>query len=709
MTPSHRLDQVRLFFLGFLTLFLELILIRYLAGNIWNLGYFPNLVLLGVFVGMGTGFVLHHFVSDQKSARVFTLSSLLLLALIIFVTFAHPPVPGFLGQAGDFGGDLYFTISPSRPQIVSQAMFVIWFSFVIAIFFTISQATAKVFRRLAPLEAYTLDIAGSCVGILAFMLISWLKLPGFLWFLMLIPVYLASAPLPERRHRWAIAASLLVIAGLAKYQDTRLLATYFSKHHYTGKVDVTWSPYQKVEYFDAPDMRHRIHVNGLGHQQMEGAEAIQNAFYQIPYDRRNAEQERPPIRSVLVIGAGTGNDVASALLNGATHVDAVEIDPVIAELGKMHHPESPYLDPRVELTIDDGRAFMVRTKRRYDLIIFALTDSLVKVSPMAQLRLENYLFTQESVKRAFDLLNTGGDLVLYNFYRRDWLVHKIERMLYDATGRSAKRLFQKEDFVMLNVSTTDPAGTLTAEQSAIAAPNDNWPFLYLKERGIPTIYLYAIFGVLALILSMMAFFQSMSKRMDQESRITTPVSVKVSFLFMGIAFMLLETKSVIQFSLLFGTTWVNNSLVFLSVLLSVLVANWAALRFKRSHLPMIYALLIASCLAGYFYPLGNLLSIENPVSRFGAASLMTFSPIFFANLIFSLIFRNQKTAEHVFGWNLIGATLGGVIEYTSMALGYNALSLVVAICYTVVLIAFAFSTRRRASPPTVEELELNPA
>jgi spermidine synthase len=76
----------------------------------------------------------------------------------------------------------------------------------------------------------------------------------------------------------------------------------------------------------------------------------------------------------------------------------------------------------VRLVVDDGRAFLNRTRERYDLIVFALTDSLVKVSPVTQLRLENYVFTEESLARAFRVLAPGGDLVFYNFYREPWLV-----------------------------------------------------------------------------------------------------------------------------------------------------------------------------------------------------------------------------------------------------------------------------------------------
>ena len=69
--------------------------------------------------------------------------------------------------------------------------------------------------------------------------------------------------------------------------------------------------------------------------------------------------------------------------------------------------------------------------------------------------------------------------------------------------------------------------------------------------------------------------------------------------------------------------------------------------------------------------------------RFILASLLTFSPVFFANLIFSVSFRQQRLAERLFGWNLIGATLGGILEYSSMLLGYQSLTIVVAVCYAI--------------------------
>jgi spermidine synthase len=51
-------------------------------------------------------------------------------------------------------------------------------------------------------------------------------------------------------------------------------------------------------------------------------------FYQWPYTVFGDTFD-----DVLILGAGTGTDVAAALRHGAKHVDAVEIDPVILRLG----------------------------------------------------------------------------------------------------------------------------------------------------------------------------------------------------------------------------------------------------------------------------------------------------------------------------------------------------------------------------------------
>jgi hypothetical protein len=694
MPTPRRLDAARLFALGFLTLFLELVLIRYLAGSIWNLGYFPNLVLMAAFFGLGMGFVLHQLVPSRLSSWILAGGILVLVLLVAYIRVEPPRVPGFTGPQGELGEELFFSAEASGAG-GGLAVFVMCFLAIVTAFASIAQCTAKVFRRFPPLVAYTLDIGGSCAGIVSFMAVSWLELPAWAWFLMLVPM--AAASLETRRPRLVVTGLLAVAAAVAASQDTQLSAD----PRFRGKHEVHWSPYQKVELADWGPSIKTIFVNGIAHQSMYPKAKVLRGLYEEPH-RLRRDLGQPPFRDVLILGAGSGNDVVAALAYGATHVDAVEIDPVIARLGKRYHHARPYQDPRVKLTVDDGRAFMTRSSRRYDLVVFALTDSLVKVSPVAQLRLENYLFTREAVERAWGLLKDGGLLVFYNDYRREWLVEKIERMAAVATGLQPRRYASADGHsAMVVVGHALPEAAAAQGAAGVEISTDDWPFLYLRERGIPAMYLYAMavlggFVLLLLLLLRGAAPEAGTLRMRSTS------AAKLAFLLMGVAFLLLETKSVIQFSLLFGTTWYNNSLVFLGILLLVLAANWLVQLAGRIDVFVpAFVLLVATCVLAWMVPLGSLLAIESFWGRFALASLLTFSPIFFANLLFSSVFRDQEVPEHLFGWNLLGATLGGIVEYSSMALGYHALAILVAICYAAAFLLLRADRRIRTLPEAV--------
>ena len=671
----------RLFLLAFLTLFLELVLIRYLAGNVWNLGYFPNLVLIAVFNGIGVGFVFHDRVPPLWSQRLVAVAMVLLLGLVALLTLWRPVVPGFTRWEGDVGGELYFTAVSARTPSDSPALFGALFASAVLIFVCMSQSTAKLFKQLPPLRAYTLDIAGSCAGILSFMAMSWLQLPPAVWFLLIAPI--AFFAIESRKARWIALVAVCAAAPLAQRQDRKLT----SDPSFTGTFETHWSPYQKVEY--VPEQL-QINVNGIAHQTMYPLEALRASFYQVPYTNR--EKAGQKARNVLVIGAGSGNDVATALSNGVDHVDAIEIDPAIAQLGRTYHPARPYDDPRVTLVVDDARAFMTRTQRKYDLIVFALTDSLVKVSSVAQLRLENFLFTRESIARAYSLLSDSGELVFYNYYRRPWLFDKLEQAIHEATGRTPSTIYQRYDFMMRSVSGTSSTLATTPHEPVDVA-TDDWPFPYLRQRSMPSLYVEVLLGLSGLIGGVLLLLQL---RRPHRASAGDGLPARVAFLLMGAAFLLLETKSIVQFSLLFGTTWVNTSLVFLAILTSVLAANWTA-QFARGRwaLPIVFALLIPASLLALVCPLAHLLQVESVAVRFLAASALTFAPIYFANLAFSITFRDETSPEHLFGWNMVGATLGALLEYMSMAVGYAALALVVAGCYAVVAVLL-LSARARA-------------
>lgn len=677
-------NKVMLFGFGFLILFLELSLIRYLAGNIWNLGYFPNLVLISTFLGMGIGFTFHHNFSKSIANYFVLFAAAALLLLVIIVSFNQIVVPGFVLSQSNYGSILFFTQTiVTTPYLFDLATFCICFLLVVLINFFITVKMAKLFAEFKPLHAYTLDIIGSCAGIALFSLMSFLQAPAFYWFIILAVFFVLFAFVEKKKSWLYFFAIFAVLVIIVQNNDHR-----FNGHKYSDKQLITiWSPYQKVQYNKKIQ---KIYANNIPHQMTISKKVILNSFYSIPYTMRQ-KLGLDKVNSTLILGAGTGNDVVSAILHNVDSIDAVEIDPVIARIGKTYNKLRPYQNPKVHLHITDGREFLAHTKKHFGLIIFALTDSVVRASSMSQLRLENYLFTYQSLQRAYSLLNPDGQIYLYNYYRQPWIAEKIERMLFKITGHYPKVLKLTNQFYVLSIGKKPSTYQSTPSFSKFTTKisSDNWPFLYLKSPAIPSVYLAPMFILTMLVIGLLYLHQRNTRHKRQEN-----ILIKVAFLTMGMAFLLLESKGIIQFSLLFGNTWFNNSLVFFAVLVLILLANWLAYLLPSKLTSLAYALLVIVSISVSFMSVEHMLTIQSVFARFISASLIIFSPIFFANLVFGLSFKNRILAEHVFGWNLLGAVFGGILEYSSMLFGYQALSLLAAFLYIASFACFYFGVKR---------------
>jgi hypothetical protein len=150
--------------------------------------------------------------------------------------------------------------------------------------------------------------------------------------------------------------------------------------------------------------------------------------------------------------------------------------------------------------------------------------------------------------------------------------------------------------------------------------------------------------------------------------------------FMGAAFLLLETKSLVQFALLFGTTWFVNALVFAGVLVAVLAAVEVSRRVVVRQPAWLYLGLLAALAAAWAVPASALLGMPS-APRFVLAVLLAFTPIFLANLVFAQRFRDVGDSTVAFGSNLLGSMVGGVLEYTSLIFGYRWLLVLVAVLY----------------------------
>jgi hypothetical protein len=406
--------------------------------------------------------------------------------------------------------------------------------------------------------------------------------------------------------------------------------------------------------------------------------------------------------------------VAIALHYGAESVDAVEIDPVIHQLGIDLHPDRPYDDPRVRVFINDGRSFLRNSAEKYDLIVFALPDSLTLTSSYSSLRLESFLLTTDAIESAGHLLTDDGLIVLYNYYRQDFLVRKLAGMVDTALGSppyvTTYGLYGRAAVIVggPRLSRLDPALNVPYSEAGVDIPptamgfqlpiighgrmsvdtsqalaTDDWPFVYMPVPTIPTLYIQALAVILILSALMLAVVapRAILARFDWH------------FFLLGVAFMLLETRSLVTFGLLFGNTWMVNSLVFFAILSSVLLAILFNARFKMTRIWILYVLLFLFLALNYFLPLDTLLGISSPALRYGLASLLTFAPIFCANVVFSHSFRDSLAADIAFASNLLGAMVGGMFEYVSLALGYQALLLFVLAFY---VFAYLIRNRNRA-------------
>ncbi|MDF2706230.1 MAG: spermidine synthase [Nonomuraea muscovyensis] len=656
---------------GFM-LFLELALIRWTGSNIVHLSYFTNFVLLGSFLGIGLGFLR---VGRSKSRPYY--SPVVLFGLVIVVLTFPVTVDR------DTEGVLYWTsLHTAGPP--AWLILPVVFCAAAVVLMGPAELVGRCFPELPRLEAYRYDLIGSLAGIAAFTALSFLSAPPVYWGIIAAAAY--GVLLAPGRSAPRSAGRLVPYLGLVTVPSLAVVALLLAESLTAGAL---WSPYYKVTYsqgrvLDVPVTD--IAVNGIPHQQAVPAAArLQwERQYGLPYERAVAAP-----KDVLIVGAGSGTDVAIALSRGASRIDAVEIDPKLRELGGSTHPDRPYADPRVTTHITDGRAFLERTSARYDLILFALPDSLTLVSGASSLRLESYLFTEEAMRAARDRLKPGGAFAMYNYYRESWLVDRLASTVQAAFGhRPCVDVVSTAGQQAVITAGATPAaqrcGPAWAGATAATPPpaGDDRPFLYLKDRTIPPIYLITLGLILAVSLLAVRVVAGPYRRMRPYA----------DLFLLGVAFLLLETKSVTGFALLFGTTWVVNAIVFAGVLVAVLAAVEVTRRFRTPPLPVMYGVLLAGLLLAWLVPNAWLLSLPLPL-RAVAAVTVAFLPIFAANVVFAKRFADTADGTTAFGANLLGAMVGGCLEYLALVIGYQGLLIVAAVVY---LGAFALLPRSTA-------------
>ena len=409
----------------------------------------------------------------------------------------------------------------------------------------------------------------------------------------------------------------------------------------------------------------------------------------------------PAPKRVLIVGAGSGNDVAGALRHGPEHVTAVEIDPVILDWGRKYHPEKPYSSPRVVTITDDARSFLATDRSRYDVISFGLLDSHTTTS-MTNARLDHFVYTQEGVERARARLAEGGVIVMNFFASRPFITDRMAAVLRQAFGQEP---------MVFYVPTTGygrggmffVAGDLASVRGQIAAnprfsallsrwqvehpvtlghdtpvATDDWPYVYLRAPSIPT--LHALLAVLVGLLFVggrwMAGVTTYGQRWSK---------IEWHFFFLGAAFLLLEVQNITKAAVVLGNTWLVNAVIISAVLTMVLAANAIVTRFPNLQPTIVYVALCASALGLYFVDVARFAFLPYATKAI-LVGITTSLPMLFSGIVFIRSFASVSRRDVALGANLFGAMIGSLLQPVTFLVGIKALLLVVTGFYVAALL-----------------------
>jgi len=277
----------------------------------------------------------------------------------------------------------------------------------------------------------------------------------------------------------------------------------------------------------------------------------------------------------------------------------------------------------------------------------------------------------------------------------DWFFNRMYWTIARATGKVPRAFYSEihgavtfivprdgvrlDERLMAQRINLMPSATLGDTRTT----SDDWPFLYIRPGAFPWGYLVVLAYILALAAATVRPVFGLG----------SPGSPSFDWplFFMGAAFLLIETRGVTSTSLLFGSTWVANAAVFSGILIMVLAATLIVRgRGWKNPLPWFAPLLLSVALLWWF-PLDWLQTMPLAI-RGLLGGLITGMPVGFAGIIVPMLLERSPLPASSLGANLLGAVLGGCLEYYSMLGGLRSTAIMAAILYIV-----AFAIIRRGS------------
>jgi spermidine synthase len=168
---------------------------------------------------------------------------------------------------------------------------------------------------------------------------------------------------------------------------------------------IYWKPFQLIQSKDTPYGKLQVI------QTEEQISLYNNNLHDFSYPNLASSEEsvhfallqKPEAENVLLIGGGAAGSLRQILKYPRTQVDYVELDPEIIRISFGYLPESEQeilKNKRVHIFYQDGRAFLVQARKKYDMIILNLPEPTT-----AQI---NRFYTKEFFLKAKEKLTEEG-------------------------------------------------------------------------------------------------------------------------------------------------------------------------------------------------------------------------------------------------------------------------------------------------------------
>lgn len=276
-------------------------------------------------------------------------------------------------------------------------------------------------------QLYFADLAGASLGaLLVTFLLSWLGGESAVLAVSLAPLAAAGALAPRLRAASALGALLVLAAiglnerhGLFRIRSapTKGLYRHMAATPGAGIALTGWNAYSRIDavtgfeppylarlYIDSDAWTNILSWDG----QVASLAGMREWYRALPF---RVAPERP---RTLVIGPGGGSDVLVALAAGSQRVTAVEMNPLMLRFVRSFGAQagSIYDHPQVETVLSEGRTFIRRSDRRFDVILMGFVDSWAAVASGGLSLSENHLYTVEAFQAYQEHLSDDGQLVI---------------------------------------------------------------------------------------------------------------------------------------------------------------------------------------------------------------------------------------------------------------------------------------------------------